>query len=245
MADKSILVDRDFGKAIEFLEDLDRPKEEWKLFWHRRNPRHECWKKRLEDWRVHFAIYRQLFSATPDTTSVDIDSMGGHLSVLDNKFGQILTFNSLILTITTVLAGHASDLAGLLKTDAMKDEFTKCFIGLTMIIGLLCLMNMWNCLKGIRRVVWGDLGRWLQRAEAGTKVEVKGDFERARGDHAKFMLLSIARRTNRFRIAIYLTKAIMVCVFVLYIFTASEVGGAVWMNGTPHAAGQITTGTKP
>lgn len=83
------------------------------------------------------------------------------------------------------------------------------------------------CLKGVRRVVWGDLGYWVnQKPVAGNsrKFEVSGPLEHAKEDHAKFLILSIARRTNRFRIATYITKLVMILAIILFAFTAGITG---------------------
>jgi hypothetical protein len=233
VADTTIQVDCDFRKVIEFLNDLDEPKKEWQLFLHINKPQHECWKERLERWRLHFAVY-QVIDSSPGE---DIRSMFSHLTVLDGKFSLALTINSFILTATTFLVTHVSDLTALLKNAAMKDGFQDGLIGLSGVIGFFSLLNMWNCLKGVRRVVWGDLGHWLTAERASnnsTAIALRGDFDRAKQDHAKFLILAIARRTNRFRIAIYMTKFIMFMVSILFIYTVGEIISSNWLNGAFH-----------
>jgi hypothetical protein len=233
VADTTLQVDCDFRKVIEFLNDLDEPKKEWQLFLHINKPQHECWKERLEKWCLHFALYQAIDSSPGEP----IQSMFTHLTVLDGKFSLALTINSFILTATTFLVTHVSDMTALLNNAPMKAGFQDGLIGLSGVIGIFSLLNMWNCLKGVRRVVWGDLGHWITAERPSnnpTAIVLRGDVDRAKHDHAKFLILAIARRTNRFRIAIYVTKFIMFMVSILFIYTVGEIISSNWLNGAFH-----------
>jgi hypothetical protein len=211
-------VNYDFGKAIAFLDQLDKPSGEWELFRHRNDLRHPCWKERLKTWRIHFALLHKMVG----NGAADIESMFQHLTILDGKFSLALALNSFVLTAVTFLLTHVPDMTGTITNAPLRGDLAKVFVVLSGIVGGLCLWNIWNCLLGVRRLVWGDLSRWVNlRVDPSNefRVDLEGDLDWVRDDHAKALIVAIATRTNRFRIAIYATKSILVLVIVLFVYT--------------------------
>jgi hypothetical protein len=119
------------------------------------------------------------------------------LKILDSKFSMLLSINSLL---TALLGLSLTQVAGLYEKwstlQGRQEFFWKWTFLITLLLLILlllyrCLFNIWYALRGFRRVVWGDL----------TKTSGLGE-----NQHSRFLMFSLARRTNLFRVVSHSTK---------------------------------------
>ncbi len=89
------------------------------------------------------------------------------------------------------------------------------------VIVILALFNIWYALRGFRRIVWGDLIGY--RTVAGQFVKFKNKYEAAE-ENERYLVISLARRTNLFRIVSFATNRafkyfLRLAITVLFILT--------------------------
>jgi hypothetical protein len=113
-----------------------------------------------------------------------------HLAILDGKFNIVLTFNSLLLIVMNILLGVLFNLLST-RPDVAKtisgDRSFIVFIGCEGLFGILWLCVTIGCLFSLRRLVWGDLRRTSEH------------------EHVKQLIIAVAKRTNSFRISVFVT----------------------------------------
>jgi hypothetical protein len=225
-----------FGKVLlEKFFRLDDPKQEWRLFWARPTLNEESWlnkirfeasrsaaaaewRKRFDLWEGHLAAYEEIDNltakqkkdATDSPGTWRIDKLNKHLDTLDAKIGMALSFNSLLLAGVTFSLSWMPTLVGQSKCSSQKDVFFTIFHGLAFAILFLLLASLGILLRGFRRVVWGDLG------SGGLAKKKSKEKEK---EYAGFLIISVARRTNTFRISTYITTWVL-RLLALLILTA-------------------------
>ncbi len=175
----------------------------------------ECWFRRLEEWQSHLDVYFGLADRAAPAEGFlagsigrssygtrRIDHLFGHLGVLDTKFGMLLSVNAAMLGAFTFLLTNISKLLDYVRFPVSKAGvllnvgFELFFYLLLLRLIVLSLFNLWHILRGFRRIVWGDLNGFEGNPEGG---------EQAQTD---CLIISIARRTNVFRIVADVTKRI-------------------------------------
>jgi hypothetical protein len=148
-------------------EWVDIPKVKWReefQLFRRRGINDALWQRRLTEWWIHVtaraALNRGLQSSATPAVPVPFQDtraeiLFSHLSILDTKFGFLLTFNSLLFLVPGT---------GLtLLTDVLANQWRNVPAGT--LVGLCALsaffMLIWllsTCLSlfGLREIVWGD-----------------------------------------------------------------------------------------
>jgi hypothetical protein len=84
-------------------------------------------------------------------------------------------------------------------------------------------------LRGFRRIVWGDLSRKNKdepEAVSNDAVEELKLLETKEKEYAGFLIMSVARRTNSFRISTYLTRIALV--FLAFLLPAGIISAGVF-----------------
>lgn len=79
------------------------------------------------------------------------------------------------------------------------------------VIMLLLVASLWVLLLGYRRVVWGDLDPDPKQERITTVQERRRKAER----YTRFLIISVVRRTNVFRVSTRLTFFALFCTFLL------------------------------
>jgi len=165
------------------------------------------WKTRLDRWKVHIDVLATI-RVDGDVRTLQkgqaerlmalkgerIAALKEHLDILDNKIGTLLNLNTLMLIGVNVLLGVVfnvvakplSPTATLYLLGGSVGIFVLFWVGTTVI-----------CLVGARRVVWGDLWRtFTGELDAITQTQLVT----AEEEHVSALIVTVARRTNKFRI---------------------------------------------
>ncbi len=196
----------------------------FKVLLFRRHVAPDVWLDRFEEWESHLTVYFELMDLNPGAIAAPtsspparahgtrrIDRLFGHLAVLDSKFSMLLTVNTTMLgaftlTLTQLRAyfvflGFPATRAGFVVQELIEAPL---FLLLSL---LICgsLFNLWHALRGFRRIVWGDLDGYENDPIAG---------ERAQTD---YLIISVARRTNLFRVIAHVTKQLYFGVVMLAV----------------------------
>ena len=197
---------------------LDPFGEEWKLF--RANPGDRGWVVRFEAWEKHFAVYKRIRGeADGDPEGGRIDSLFQHLNVLDAKFGILLSFTSFLLIGFNVLLSQIRWLIEPWHGNSLEPFFFWSIVTLSTLFGAFGLEVIWLCLAGVRRIIWGDLGKDIADPVSATPDAIKGAHEQ----HLRDLIVELARRTNRFRVAMLFTRFQFFCLCLVLIFGAALV----------------------
>ena len=190
-----------------------------------------------------------------------IEFLFEHLNILDTKFGILLTFNSLLLIALNVLITillrllYGSDAA----QHTVSRSFQPCvsiLVILSVVFGFFWICTTLLCLLGERRLVWGDLGLVFPKptypVEGRLQLEdVSGaincvhfdpaknglttddaKIKKAEEEHVVALIIAVAKRTNKFRLAIgftifnvvLLAAAVVVALVLLYSIFPGAVG---------------------
>ena len=184
------------------------------LIWER-STSDKCWFDRLEEWQSHLNVYfgladklaRDENSACGSTIRSTygtrrIDHLFAHLGTLDSKFGMLLSENGALLGAFTFLLTNISKLVDFVRFPVSKIGvlrnvgFERFLFVLLVSLIVLSMFNLWHILRAFRRVVWGDLTSFEQAAKAGEQTQTD------------CLIISIARRTDVFRIVAAVTKRI-------------------------------------
>jgi hypothetical protein len=124
-----------------------------------------------------------------------IDKLDSMLTVLDSKIGMLLAANSFVLSATGILLSGTPKLTEWIPGVSMiRYGFGFLFNALLFGIVGVCLLNLWFLLRAFRRVVWGNLGKG--GADSASRER----------EYVGFLIVSLARRTNMFRIVTHRTK---------------------------------------
>jgi hypothetical protein len=145
-----------------------------------------------------------------------------HLQILDGKFSMLLAVNSVVVALVALSLQETTDLFNKLRSleifgASWVQGLILMILALTIIISFF---NIWYAIRGFRRVVWGNLG-----CTDGTN----GEFDAAERErkYARVLILSLARRTNIFRIVahstrwaigLFMTFAFLAGVLFLFVF---------------------------
>jgi hypothetical protein len=139
-----------------------------------------------------------------------------HLNILDTKLGMLLNFNSLLLIAINVLFGGLYNLvpkpfpadAHILVVSGVSAYFLIWALAiLSVVFGAFWLLITILCLSGERRLVWGDLGLIGRGKDRPPLAEFKDTrkLARAEEEHVQALVISVVKRTNKSRVANYLT----------------------------------------
>lgn len=209
------------------------------------------WPKRCDEWEVHATGYayiacgppaasEALPPAVPPSTPATppkfwkaerITFLSKHLDVLDSKLGMLLNFNSLLLIAINVLYAAFYNLVKEIPSFLNLKQFSAALIvalaGLSVVFGALWLAITILCLVGGYRVYWGDLGRG-ERDRHYSLEELNDPALPAAAEekHVESLIVSIVRRTSRFRIASMLTfvnVAVLAITFLVGLLFLGEV----------------------
>ena len=128
------------------------------------------------------------------TRRVRIDSLFQHLNVLDTKFGILLSVTTLLLIGFNILLAHLKELLEPWQANRFEPRFSTLFAALGLFV-------IWLCLSGVRRIVWGDLGEGIADPASATADLIQPAHDR----HVRDLIVELAKRTNRFRVAMLAT----------------------------------------
>jgi hypothetical protein len=159
------------------------------------------WAVRCDSWMEHVNVYAHLKCGLPedyDFKKPPTERLGDtrirflfdHLAILDGKFNIVLTFNSLLLIVMNILLGVLFNLLSMRPDIASKiSEYWsfRVFVGCEGLFGTLWLCVTIGCLFSVRRLVWGDLRKTSEH------------------EHVKQLIIAVAKRTNAFRISVFVT----------------------------------------
>jgi hypothetical protein len=215
--------------------DKRKPVRRWLAGWFVEDGM-QVWLDRLRDWKFHLDQYDKIVElserkpAKPEDTLEKIPAaakseetdekttaaaksevrrlthLHSFLSILDSKIGMSLSFNSLLLGAVGVFLTWVPGLLEKTPSPYGKWAFLLVFRGITVVALGILLMSLWVLLLGFRRVVWGDL----------TKTTAENLVDKAR-EYSRFLIISLTRRTNTFRISTYLTKIALVILGMLIV----------------------------
>jgi hypothetical protein len=133
---------------------------------------------RIQQWKEHAQTWTEM-AAVKCTDRITF--LSGHLDILDRKFGTLLQFQGLLpIAITTLLSG-------------MKVIPNSSFRRVLAAFTVSWLVNTAICLRGVRRLEWGDLWRYIGRPAEGED------------NHIDRLIPEIVLRTAQFRIASAIT----------------------------------------
>jgi hypothetical protein len=167
---------------------------------------HRLWQKRCKKWLTHVNVFASL-KADPDSrdwNETRITFLMNHLNILDTKFNMLLTVNTLLLIAVNGLINSP------LPPKPLGPNTTR-FVA---VFWALWLVTTAICLIGERRLVWGDLGligkrrpEWqgLKKLAESRNPEQPNDFKSAVEGHVNALIVAVAKRTNKFRVAVRLT----------------------------------------
>jgi hypothetical protein len=164
------------------------------------------WRTRLKAWEHHLDEYDKIANLPRTTLSGAhrIDQLNILLGVLDSKIGMSLGFNSLLLSGVGLFLTWVPSLVEHARNLTRAHVFLVVFrIIVLAILGVL-LTSLTVLLRGFRRVVWGDLSR--EELAEGTLPKDEERLPKKEKEYSRFLIISLARRTNIFRISTYLTK---------------------------------------
>jgi hypothetical protein len=232
--------EREFTDSFEDFFELDSWKSEWGLFLSRacidnKKPLRcwvaglfvkdgkQQWIDRLCRWQDHLDEYDKIVDVSEQKSAsstaeqspaalvakariLRLTQLHSFLSILDNKIGMSLSFNSLLLGAVGVFLTWVPGLLEKAPDPHWKLDFLLAFRGLTVLVLGILLTSLWVLLLGFRRVVWGDL----------TRTRATDSVEKAK-EYSRFLIISLTRRTNAFRISTYLTKFALAIVGFLIV----------------------------
>jgi hypothetical protein len=181
--------------------------------------RHAKWQERCRRWYMHIgtlvAIRQRGASSLPGGERIQL--LFEHLAILDTKFSVLLTVNTLLLIIVNAL----------LQFDR-QSRYARVFAAA---FGAAWLVIMILCLLGERRIVWGDLAKEV--ADPGddlgriNETIAANDCVKAEEGHVQALIVEVARRTNKFRVAIWLTYwTVSLAILVFAAVIAAEWRGS-------------------
>jgi hypothetical protein len=199
--------------------------DEAKLFYFSFRIGHECWQTRCEWWLTHVNVSAYLkcnAEQSPQWQSARIDFLFAHLGVLDTKFNVLLAINTLLLIAANNLLNFAAS--------ANTSHVIGVPLGWSVVLfGIFWIITTITCLVGERRLVWGDLGRigarrftW-QQLKPVTASSDPNNLIAAVEEHVKTLIVAVAKRTNKFRVAMGLTYINVVFLFATAITALQQV----------------------
>src|SRR6266550_10482 len=238
---------KEFYDLLDRFFDLDKRSDELKLFvaghalnvnswFNRRASANDLkrtldpWLERFVQWEDHINAYHELEGGRYGTKR--IDKLSKHLDVLDTKIGIALNFNSLLVAGVSLFAPWITNF-GLSLCSSGRWVFEVFVVLVFVVLGLL-VWNLGILLRGFRRVVWGRLGASTSNSqEQNSEKEAEGKTETAEEgnkkaekdeeDYVRFLIMSVARRTNCFRISTYITKVVRWSIALLLLMGAAVV----------------------
>jgi len=178
------------------------------------------WQQRCNQWETHVKVFTRIERGSQSTEiasmATRINFLFRHLDILDNKFGMLLNFNTLLLVAFNVVLNY------LLNVHLVDYFFKWCGA----MFGACWLLTIATCLVGERRLVWGDLGiidkrhvKWEDFAENPNLVN---DAEK---QHVRSLIVAVVKRTNKFRLAMLLTYGnviLMASAFIMAFWKISH-----------------------
>jgi uncharacterized membrane protein len=210
----------------------------------------ELWERRLFDWERHLDAYFQIAdkkkkggsyagtgpTGTESTATISSYSVGKHgterigwlfehLQVLDAKFSMLLAVNSVVVALVGLSLNETTDLFGRMRSLGLfgASWFQGLILAILSFTIMISFFNIWYAIRGFRRVVWGNLG---------CTDSANGEFDAAKREreYAHILILSLARRTNIFRIVahwtrwaigLFMTFAVLAGVMFVIVFVRS------------------------
>lgn len=145
--------------------------------------------------------------------------LNDHLNILDGKINMMLTFNTLFLIAFNVLLNALFSLTPK-RTPPQILHFVfdryqlpaLLLTCLTITFAIVWFCITFLCLLAARRIVWGDLGKGLSESTLQSLIDPAGrltgfnkELDIVETAHVRALIVAIVKRTNKFRIASYLT----------------------------------------
>jgi hypothetical protein len=152
-----------------------------------------------------------------------MDYLSERLRILDTKFQMLINVNAAMLTITALLLRQSKELTDQLPSSNLFDKIAAyapvlkpgfshfIYQALTLasiVLVLFSLFNIRQILRGFRRVIWGDLNFKDNTGEENKEQNID------------FLIISVTRRTNMFRVTAVVTRWL----FWLFVFLLLSYG---------------------
>ena len=204
------------------------------------------WERRLFDWERHLDAYFQIadkkgtdvsYAGTGPPAPISSYSVGKHgtdriswlfehLQILDGKFSMLLSVNSVIVALVALSLQETTELFNRMRSLEIfgASWFQRLILAILAPTIIISFFNIWYAIRGFRRVVWGNLG---------CTDSANGEFDAAKREleYTRVLILSLARRTNIFRIVanstrraigLFMTFAVLAGVMFLFVFSHSN-----------------------
>jgi len=157
---------------------------------------HPSWQERCNQWEAHVNVYAVLNGeGDGEWKASRIRFLFEHLSILDTKFNVLLTVDTLLLVAFNVLLNFL-----------LNKQLVIASVGwIAICFGLCWLITMIICLIGERRLVWGDLGLVGEQHLRWDELKETDKLKNAEAGHVTALIVAVAKRTNKFRVALLLT----------------------------------------
>jgi hypothetical protein len=174
--------------------------------------------ERCDAWEEHVNCFRRIAKEpSGKTDDIRIQFLVKHLDTVDDKFGKILQFQALVLAGITVGLGSLWQHYERLKAPPFPQgwwlpvlvDFIFWFA-----YGCWCLSTL-LCFWGIRRVLWGDLGKHSAQHELTEQEHAPEPEETAEQEHVKELICEVIKRTAKFRVAVPLTVTSVILLALL------------------------------
>jgi hypothetical protein len=137
-------------------------------------------RRRVDHWKDHVTTLAKIACPDGRLGAKRIDILVSHLDILDRRFGALLSFQGLLATVTVFsLAPFSSTLTTLWWGEAA-------VLGA---IAVIWYFDTYHCLRGLGRVIWGDM--WAH----------SNDLVAAEQDQVDRLSESVMMRTARYRTA--------------------------------------------
>jgi hypothetical protein len=197
----------------------------------------DCWAKRLNEWEEHvnryFEIYKNGENPLPTHLGTKrLEKLSSSLGVLDNKFSMLLSVNGTMLAAVGLMLASVPKLIDYVHYSKPTEWLIRISLeGIFALIIICNMFNIWHGLLGFRRIVWGDLTGF----ESAEKAEQR---------NVQYMIVSVARRTNLFRVISFVTRCafrlftifIAGTLLVLLALFAKDVGSDFRASSSPQAS---------
>lgn len=187
---------------------------EIKLFVRSFNFAHSSWQERCDRWKTHVNVFASLKGGVEgDWKAIRISFLFEHLGILDTKFNVLLALNTLLLVAFNVLLNFLLNrrlVTGTIET-------------LGVLFGVFWLVTTIICLIGERRLVWGDLGLVGGSRLTWNDFKEPAQFVSAEEGHVKALIIAVAKRTNKLRVAIGLTYVNVALLALTFIAALARV----------------------
>jgi uncharacterized membrane protein len=124
-----------------------------------------------------------------------------HLQILDGKFSMLLSINSVIVALVGLSLNETTGLFDQIRSFGTRGAswFQWLILVILAMTIVISFFDIWYAIRGFRRIVWGDL-------TATNNDDGRFDVAKGEREYALSLILSLARRTNVFRIVANSTR---------------------------------------